>query len=325
VQENQPIAGTHYRAKDIAVQSDACVWWPDWYGVNLTHPAGQLYYDSLFQLYSDWGVDYVKVDCIFGGRDGHEADILAVSEAVAKASSSMLLSLSPGLGATPQLAGDINSKVNMYRITDDLWDCWNNQSTNAPCPYDHVTVTGAFQTFLQFQSLVGAPGLNGKSWPDGDALPFGVVHPPGSSKQMPTGLTQSQQIAMFTLWSIFRAPLIFGGDMTQMDNFTTTILTNDEVIAMHQESTGNQQLYQSPDGTFYIWRANSTQDTSIYVAFFNIGTAPYKYTFQLSTIGFQGNCTVRDLWQHASVGQFQGSVPVVVQPSGTLLYRIASV
>jgi len=309
------------------VQSDACKWAPEWYGVNLTHPAGQLYYDSLFQLYAEWGVDYVKVDCIFGGRDGHEQDISAVSKAVSKASTSMVLGLSPGLGATLQQAQDINSEVNMFRITNDLWDCWDNQSTNPPCPYDNVTLTGAFQKFAEFQSLIGGPGLNGNSWPDGDALPFGVLHPPGSSGQMPTGLTQTEQITVFTLWAIFRSPLIFGGDMTQMDNFTYSILTNDEVIAMHQASSGNQQVYQSPNGTFFVWTANSTEDTenpSMYVAFFNIAEEPQKYSFNLTSIGFNGTCTVRDLWAHASIGQFQGVLPVGVAPHGVVLYRINS-
>lgn len=83
VDANEPIAGTSYTAKDIAVPGDKCVWWNDFYGINMTHPGGQAYYNSLIELYGgEWGIDFVKVDCIFGGRDGHTMDIIAISNSI---------------------------------------------------------------------------------------------------------------------------------------------------------------------------------------------------------------------------------------------------
>jgi alpha-galactosidase len=142
VERKEPILGTSYTVADIAVPADACVWWASWFGVNASHPATQAYYDSVFSLYAQWGVDYVKVDCIFGMRDEHAADIAAISNAVARSGHPMLLSLSPGKDATPAEAQPIAPLVNMYRITDDLWDCWNASAPSPHCVHRAVRWSG---------------------------------------------------------------------------------------------------------------------------------------------------------------------------------------
>jgi hypothetical protein len=296
VRQNQPIFGKNYRAADIALAADKCAWNNDWYGVNMSHPAAVPYYDSLISLYAQWGVDFVKIDCIFGGRDGHDKDVIAVSNAIKNTGRDIVLSLSPGLGATPQMAATMGQYVNMYRITDDLWDCWDGTSTNPPCPYDHVTVIGAFSTLPQFENYIGAAGLNGKSFPDGDMLPLGYLQPPTGGPKKMTSLTTSEQQSLFTLWCMFRNPLIFGGDMTHMDNFTLSLITNDEVLAIHSSSSQNKQIITS-GGDFYVWRAVS--GSTYYVALFNTSPKSMPYTLMLQdAVGPQiSSCTVRDIWQ----------------------------
>jgi alpha-glucosidase (family GH31 glycosyl hydrolase) len=64
VAKNTPVFGTNVRAQDIALKNSTCPWNPDMYGVDATKPEGQAYYNSIIQMYADWGVDYIKVDDI---------------------------------------------------------------------------------------------------------------------------------------------------------------------------------------------------------------------------------------------------------------------
>lgn len=94
------------------------------YGVDATKPEGQAYYNSIIQMYADWGVDYIKVDDISRPYDDvQKAEIEAIRKAIDKTGRPIVLSLSPG--ATPVKAGEhVMNHANMWRITDDFWDSW---------------------------------------------------------------------------------------------------------------------------------------------------------------------------------------------------------
>ena len=62
VQQNTPIKDTTYHAADIANTKSACPWNPDMYGVDMSKPGAQTYYDSLLALVAGWGVDFIKAD-----------------------------------------------------------------------------------------------------------------------------------------------------------------------------------------------------------------------------------------------------------------------
>ncbi|MEM7807152.1 MAG: glycoside hydrolase family 27 protein, partial [Planctomycetota bacterium] len=65
VERDLPISGAEgLRASDIADTSDVCPWCDDNVGVDMRRPGAQAYYDSVFRLLAEWGVDYVKVDDI---------------------------------------------------------------------------------------------------------------------------------------------------------------------------------------------------------------------------------------------------------------------
>lgn len=83
----------------------------------------------------------------------------------------------------------------------------------------------------------------------------------------PTHFTQNEQYTLMSLWSIARSPLIFGGDMTKLDDFTKQMLTNPEVLKVNQESTNNRQV--SNDGNLIVWAADIPGSEDKYVALFN--------------------------------------------------------
>jgi hypothetical protein len=244
VERNTPVLGTRVRAKDIANTRSTCPWNPDMFGVDATKPEGRAYYDSIFQLYASWGVDFVKVDDISRPYDAvQKAEIEAIRKAIDKTGRKIVLSLSPG--ATPVSAGHhVMQHANMWRITDDFWDRWGLlhamfERTDSWTPYR-------------------GPG----HFPDADMLPIGVVE-----FGRPTHFTKDEQYTLMSLWSIARSPLIFGGDMTKLDAFTKEMLTNPEMLEVNQRSTNNRQV--SRDKNLIVWTADAIGSKDKYVALFN--------------------------------------------------------
>jgi len=244
VNANTPIKGVSVRAADIAAKNSICPWNPDMYGVDMSKPGAQAYYDSLFSMYASWGVDFVKVDDISRPyEEVHKAEIEAIRRAIDKTGRPMVLSLSPG--DTPIERGDhVSQHANMWRISDDFWDHWE-------------PLRGMFGR-LDKWTPYRRPG----AWPDADMLPFGIVE-----YTRPTKLTKAEQTLCMTLWSIARSPLILGADMTKLDPFTLDLLTNPEVLAVNQSSTKNRQLSRKDD--LIVWTAEVPGSKDRYVALFN--------------------------------------------------------
>lgn len=66
-------------------------------------------------------------------------------------------------------------------------------------------------------------------------------------------VTQDEQITMMSLWSIFRSPLIIGGEMTGFDDFTMGLITNEEILKMHRNARHSHPVWQKLiDGTEHI-------------------------------------------------------------------------
>ena len=104
VAKNVPIKGTDVHARDIAHTASICAWNSDMYGLNPVAVGAQAYYDSLFELYASWGVDFVKVDdiCVVYRRINQDYDysgreeIEMIAAAIQHCGRDIVLSLSPG-------------------------------------------------------------------------------------------------------------------------------------------------------------------------------------------------------------------------------------
>ncbi len=245
VTQNTPILGSDKHAADIADTSSICGWNPDMYGVDVRRPGGQAYYDSLLALYAGWGVDFIKVDDIPRPYDEvQKLEIEAIRSAITKTGRPIVFSLSPG--ETPLSRGaHVADHANMWRISDDFWDNWSSLRS-------------------QFKRLHDwTPHRRAGAWPDADMLPLGRVQ-----FGRETHFTRDEQFTLMTLWSIARSPLIHGGDMTKTDDFTLSLLTNDEVLAVNQRSENNRQLSRTDD-SLIAWVADIPGSADKYVALFN--------------------------------------------------------
>lgn len=298
VKHNLPVFGTPYRAADIADTSSICSWNPDMYGVDMTRPGAQAYYDSVFALYAGWGVDFVKMDDMSRPYDAHAAEIEAAYKAIGASGRPIILSLSPG--ETPVARGDhVARHAQMWRISDDFWDEWS--------------MLEAQFVRLDNWSRYCRPG----AWPDADMLPLGRL----ALGQRDSKFTPDEQQTLMTLWSIARSPLIMGGDLRHLDAPTLALLTNREVIAVNQASAGNRPHFMADKTP--IWSARDERTGDFYVALFNTGGQAADVALPLSQLGVKGAVRVRDLWAGRDIGAMTGRIAAHLRPHASALYRVA--
>jgi len=310
VKKNLPIAGSNFRAADAADTSDVCPWNAYNYGLNAGHPAAQAYYDSLARQYASWTVDFIKIDCIADHPYKGE-EIRMFSEAIARSGRQMVLSLSPGPTAFDKRA-EVEKYSQMWRISDDVWDVWYSDK-NFP-----QGVKNQFEKAARWTG-VARPG----HWPDADMLPLGSLRPAaGWGDPRESRLTHDEQRTLITLWSMFRSPLIMGGNLLLADAWTTSLLTNAEVIAIDQHSKENRPALTSE--SLVVWTARPETGRDYYVAVFNIGDSPQPVRLAFNELGLApGAYRLRDLWALRNVGSARtietGSLPA----HGCLLYRVS--
>ena len=154
------------------------------------------------------------------------------------------------------------------------------------------------------------PGPGG--WNDLDSLNVAD----GAAKD---GITNDERQTYMTLWSIEAAPLYAGDDLTTMDSYGQSLLTNSEVIAVDQR--GKAALPVSQASQQQVWYANNG-DGSYTVALFNLGGSSANVTANWSNLGFSGSATVRDLWSHTDLGTFSNSFSATLNTHGSRLFKV---
>ena len=126
-------------------------------------------------------------------------------------------------------------------------------------------------------------------------LPLGTVSGGATNATgRSTYFTTNEQYTLMSLWAIARSPLILGADMTQIDAFTLSLLTNDEVIAVNQYSLHNRQLFRTND--LIAWTADAEGSTNKYLALFNATASPAAISVNLASLGYTNACAIRSLW-----------------------------
>jgi len=311
VEKNLPIEGSEYRASAAANTTDLCPWNPDNYGTDSSKPAAQAYYDSIARLYAGWGVDLIKVDCI-ASHPYKGDDIVMLRRALDKTGRPIVLSLSPGEAPIEQI-DQMRAHAQMWRISDDIWDLWHS---------DVQYPQGLGDQFPRVAKW--APLTQSGHWPDADMLPLGYLGPaPGWGKARSTRLTHDEQRTLFTLWSIFRSPLMMGGNLPSSDAWTTALLSNPEVIALDQHSAGAGPVIMT-DKTV-VWKSHADSGDLQYLTIFNLGSTPDKLQYSWKDLGFVApKYKVRDLWEHKDLAA-AGSITATVPAHGVVLYGILPV
>lgn len=301
IRRNLPVLGSRKMLRDICTPEGQCQWLRDMYSVLPGSEGSQEYYNSIFKLYAFWGVDYVKVDDLSSPYHLQEIDM--IRKAIDNCGRKIVLSTSPG-PAPIAMAEHLKEHANLWRICDDFWDDWQPLKKN----FDYCN---------EWSAHIGSG-----HWPDADMLPLGRIgiRAERGDDRM-SKFTRDEQYTLMTLCSIFRSPLMFGGDLPSNDGFTLSLLTNDEVLYVNQHSINNKQLYRN--GDIIVWTANDPKSKDTYVAVFNASEQDnVKIAVSFDQLGLKKSCSVRDLWAKKDMGSFTNEFDPTIPKHGAGLYKI---
>lgn len=255
--------------------SSPCTWLKDNLLVK-NNKYGQLYYNSIMDLYASWGVDFIKVDDIL--RPFHTDEIHMIRKAIDQTGRPIVLSLSPGK-TQYEYAQECLDNANMWRMMDDLWDNWS-------------AVDAVFNEAHEW-SKHARPG----NYADCDMLPLGQIAMTIGDKGYTnaeagrwTQLSQNEQLTMMSLWGICHSPLFFGGEMTKNDDFTNSLLTNDEYHQMHKYGQDAHQVENDEDKGHVAWTSTDPATGNKYLALFQRDNTRWvvgnKAVFKSETVAY---------------------------------------
>lgn len=302
VEDKLPIKGTNgITADQIYTTALQCEWLKDNYTILADKPGAQEYYDSIFELYAQWGVDFIKIDDL--SRPYHEGEINLIRNAIDKCGRKIVLSTSPG--ETPiEAAAHVSKHANMWRMVDDVWDTW-----------PHIT-------HLMDVAQKWYPHIAPGTWPDCDMIPLGRISIRGErGNDRMTRLTKDEQYTLITFFNIFKSPLFFGGDLPSNDVFTLSLLTNKDVVKMHNESTDVKQLFQK-DGKIAVTSKNA-KDGSIYLSLFNISdNDTQKVSVNTSDLGITGSAEVLNMWTGEKSKITGKEIEADLKPHSSVLFQL---
>jgi alpha-galactosidase len=198
--------------------------------------------------------------------------------------------------------GDLSKLANAWRTGGDIRDNWNSLKS---------------RLFTQDKwEPYETPG----HWNDPDMMVVGYV---GWGKEpKPTQLTPDEQYTHMSAWCLMSVPLLLGCDLTKLDAFTLSLLTNDEVIDVNQDALGKQATVISKQGDAGVM-AKEMEDGSKAVGLFNPGDGGSKeIVLNWTDLGISGKYIVRDLWRQKDLGVFENEFKTNVSQHGVVMLRL---
>jgi alpha-galactosidase len=262
-----------------------------------------------------WGYDFLKYDwCSYSkiGRTDTLPDLqkpyILIGEILRKQKRDIVLNLCQyGMGSVWKWGKEVGGQS--WRTAGDLGLSFEGIGT--------AIFRDGFDVYSRDSlQLYGGPG----GWNDPDYLLLGYLSN-WKGETVPTPLTPNEQYTHVSLWSILAAPLIFSGDITRMDDFTLSLLTNDEIIEVDQDPMGKPGYRAFKDGDFEVW-IRPMDDGSNAVGLFNRGEKPGKVTASWTDLNISGMQRVRDLWRQKDIGRFDTKFSTSVGRHGVVMVRM---
>lgn len=313
--DNQPVGTTSYHARDIADTSSTCRWNADNYGVDMSKPGAQEYYDAYIAQLAGWGVDFIKADDICG----FPREIDAVVQAIRKTGRNITLSLSPGGDSKPEYFSTYKN-ADMLRVTKDVWD-------------DQIGIDRVFTAWKLWNGV----DHNG-FWLDMDMIPFGhlcLQHPdpnfrtalPGKFKgekqsEHLSFFTDDQKMAFMAMRALAASPLFMGGDLPTSDDRVFTLLTNKDMIACDENGVVGTQV--SDKDSVEVWKvADKNKAGRGWVGVFNRRKDPQTFALSAAALGLPGkDVKLENIWKNKEQTKLKGAAAttVTINPGAVLFY-----
>lgn len=245
-----------------------------------------------------WGFDYLKYDW----NPIERPQVLEMAAALKATQRDIILSLSNN--SRDRLLDritDIAPLAQAWRTTGDINDSWGSMSG------------------IGFKQDEWTPFSGPGHWNDPDMLVVGWVG--WGPKLHATRLTPDEQYTHLSLWCLLSAPLLIGCDLEKLDDFTLSLLTNDEVLEINQDTLGKQAVQVGGQGEGKVY-AKTLDDGSLAVGLFNLSPAPMKVTAVWPELKRTGKQRVHDLWRQQDLGVFEEKFEAMVASHGVVFVRL---
>jgi alpha-galactosidase len=306
VQAKTPIADSQFTADDAGDTSRPGEWCPDMFGVR-SNAAGQAWYDSLFKLFAFWGVDFVKVDDMCPNYRTGESEM--IRRAIDSCGRAIVYSISAGPPALRD-AAHVATHANMWRISSDFWDRWNSLNRQFDLVHSWHDFTG--------------PG----HYPDADMIPFGhiCIRSKAGGDNRECRFSHDEQIMLMSFWCLAPSPLMLGGNLPDNTQWDLELISNDEVLAVDQDSLGNPAIRVSQQGpsnaSTEVW-VRELKDGNRAVGLFDRGGNAAEVTLNWDEAALSGKWIARDLWQHKNLGTFDRKLVLQAPAHGAVLLKLS--
>jgi len=279
VEQNLPVEGTKYRMKDIVDIKSICPWAiaPWWnYGVDMTKPGAQEYYDGLVKKYADMGVDFIKFDDIVPNPD----EVEAVVKAIKKCGHPIVLSLSPGNEINVEHS-DAYKMADMVRITSDIWDNSGSLKT----------------TFERWEAMQDYKGPATGSFLDMDMVCFGRLYVTVNGGR-DCKFTDDQKRTFMIQRALAASPLMLGGVLYSMDDFSMSLFKNPDILKCNQNGVIGKLAHRV--GKIDVWKTSEHGNPeSGWIGIFNRdGKAGETIELSIKELGLKAGRKVilKNLW-----------------------------
>ena len=281
------------------------------------------------QSYGEWGFDYLKYDwCSYNAglesKRGQAVDLSHIRNwggVTPKANEQLMHPYAVMRSALDTVPRDIVYSLCQYGM-GDVWEWGDKVGGNSWRTTGDITDNWGSLSHIGFNQAGHETFAKPGNWNDPDMLIVGMV---GWGPALhPTRLTPNEQYTHISLWCLLCSPLLIGCDMTQLDDFTLGLLTNDEVLEVNQDPLGRQAGRVAKSGNLEIW-AKDMENGSKAVGLFNRGELETSVTVKWADLGLAGKQTVRDLWRQKDLGGFEGEFSAPVPRHGVVLVRLTSV
>jgi len=259
------------------------------------------------KIYASWGIDYLKYDwCSYWNiapkptLGQMKFPYKEMMRYLRKVNRDIHYSLCQyGMGKVWIWGGEVDG--NSWRTTGDIEDTWESLST------------------IGFSQSKCSPFASPGRWNDPDMLVVGWVGW-GPSLHF-TRLTPDEQYTHLSLWCLLSSPLLIGCDLSQLDAFTLSLLTNDEVLAVNQDPLGKQAGQVKRTEDYEIW-LKDLEDGSKAMGLFNKTDNPLSIPVELKYLSLDGRYAIRDLWHQSDLGWVKDHFEMKIFPHGARLIRL---
>ncbi len=329
VKANTPVKGTKYFAQDIADTTSICNWNRQNYGVDMSKPGSQEFYNSLINQMAEWGVDFVKYDDIVPFPE----EVKAVANAIAQCGRPMILSLSPGGNVDPNHL-EAFQKGHMLRVSPDIWD---DQKGINECFHEWRKWNGKSQPgfwidmdmipFGQLQMMSPKPaGIKGSETKkeimdkikSGEIATFELLAGKGFNRW--SEFTKDQMYTFITLRALSASPLMMGGDLPTLDDFSMKLLTDKEMLKCNQNGVMGILVYEAAG--IEIWKTPKKNSKEGWIGIFNRTEEIKSISLKPENLGLDAAASykLQDVWNNSEVQ----TLDFKINPNGVVFLKYSN-